>query len=141
MKLHFGHYLVIGMAIYMSYIIFLSTKMLSSSTELVAPDYYEKSMQHDLKQQKVSNYKLLTQKPQITITETEVKVQFAEKALGKMTIYRPSEKGFDKNLELVTNEQFETIIPKADFKKGYSKLKLDWSNGEKDFYTELDVVI
>jgi nitrogen fixation protein FixH len=141
MKLHFGHYLVIGMAVYMSYIIFLSTKMLSSTTELVAPDYYEKSMQHDLKQQKVSNYKLLEQKPQITITEKEVKVQFSEKALGKMTIYRPSEKGFDKNIELITNLNNEIIISKTEFRKGYSKLKLDWSNGVKEFYTELDVVI
>jgi hypothetical protein len=56
-------------------------------------------------------------------------------------LFRPSDATLDRNYEIRVDEKQEQIISTIDLAKGMYKLKVDWTNGTKDFYSEETIFI
>ena len=80
-------------------------------------------------------------------TENEAKTtspsaKKSEKATGKITLFRPSNKYMDKTYTLKLDDQYQMKIPvDKTMRSGLWRVQVDWENKGKKYYSEEDIVI
>jgi len=144
MKINWGTGIVIGMALFIAFIMFMVITMLTDEDynhDLVTEGYYEKDLKYQqeidaetkmnrfstaIKSEKTNGGWLLTFPAEIE----------AEKIEGKVFLYRPSNEQLDFSLPIVLSNS-QLLIPDERLLGGRWNITIDWSyEGENYLYKE-----
>lgn len=125
--------------------VFLS---LNNDVEMVTSNYYEKTLTYEEQITRIKNAKGLAQQPDIAFNKdkTSMILTLPESMEGKsyqgtIKFFRPSDSSMDRMLELQCDEQGKQIVPISSLNKGKWKVKLLWSDGQKEFYFEKVIIL
>ena len=139
MKINWGTGIVIAFALFMSFILYFVFEVQSNSkydNDLVVEEYYKHDSHFQEEMARIQNAHDLQQKPSIVYSEEGVKVAFpanfeSDKIKGNILLYRPSNKKFDFNTQIIlTNSAL--LIPKDKLVKGRWDVNMEWQyNGTK----------
>lgn len=101
--MNWGTKLIIGMLLFMSFIVVLGVLMIRSDSDaLVETNYYEKGLNYD------DEYAAKTQvgkdqaSPEITITAADISIIFKTSAKGKVKLTRNDSKSSDTTVKFIT---------------------------------------
>ena len=142
--MNWGTKLVLGMAIFMSFIIGMVIYMFKNHNNdaLVEEDYYEKGINYDEEYLAKSNVVNDEAAPEIKISETQLILQLKDAADYQLTLMRPSSKEKDVNSTGKTIGDGNLIIIERDrLDKGLWSLKLKWRANGKDYLFTKDITL
>lgn len=147
MKINWGTGIVVAFALFMTFILYFVIKVQSNSkydNELVVEQYYQKDAHYGEDMVKFQNSKDLSEAPSVVVLEEGIKISFPEtfaqnKILGKVSLYRPSNKklDFETPLSLSNNT---LLIPKKVLVGGRWDITLDWNYEGKPYLTKEQLV-
>jgi len=148
MKINWGTGLVIGMLLFMGFIMFLVITMTTNdeySHDLVTEEYYERDLYYQNEIDAETNYRSLGTAIVGKRTQAGWELQFpaqvdASKAKGKVILYRPSNKKLDSELPLVLDADGKMLIPDAQLVDGIWRLLISWEQDETAYLYKETIV-
>lgn len=136
--MNWGKGLVIGLGLFMSFVIFLVVMMFQAPDDSFDKDYYEKGLaydkQYNQKKQVITDHAT----PEIKLEEDSFYILFSALDSGKLNMIRPSDHLEDKEFALVNSK---TAINTKNIKKGEWKLVLEWNASGKEYLFEQNLFI
>ncbi len=148
MKFNWGTGIVIGMVVYMGFIITLSTKMIGTKVDLVDKNYYELGIEHEQHIERIKATQALSQPVDIKVNfstqqlELTFPNEFSNQEInGTIILFRPADKNKDIKQAIKLDEQLNQSISILDLSEGIWKVKLQWSSNGKAYYQEKDIVL
>jgi len=144
--MNWGKGITIGMIAFMSFIVFLVTKMIGQKVDLVQEGYYKSDLEYEKQQAKEANYLALKEKVSIAQIGNQLEIIFPSQELsrissGTVLLFRPSEKKEDKLFPLTLNSEGKQLVSTSNLSTGLWKVKLDWKEGDVPFYTEKELML
>lgn len=140
MKINWGTGLVIGMILFIGFILFFVYRMITENDlnhDLVTEGYYQKEM--ELQDDIYAQQNTAAMEKQITGLKTNMGylLQFPEgynpeKIKGKVFLYRPSNKQLDFELPLELTDP-NLLIPDKRLLDGRWNITIDWEYNKKKF--------
>lgn len=115
--------------------------------ELVEEDYYQKEIQYQTQIEKINNSLKLNAKPKIEFNQDTKLMTLRFPKIdnqilsGVLTFYRPSDASLDYNEAIKTDTSGVQHFDLSKLDKGFWKLKIDWSDNNKSFYSEEKIFI
>jgi hypothetical protein len=141
MKMNWGTKLVIGMGLFMAFIITLAVLMMrSGSDDLVDQDYYQKGIEYDKDYVRKNQMQKDQAEPEISIGDS-LRIVFKKPATGSIRFLHPSDKKNDRSVNLNSGTANEIVLPLTDISKGHWKLTLEWKSEEKEYMFEKNITI
>lgn len=114
--------------------------------DLVAPDYYARSLRQDERLQAMRNARDLG--PAFSLTQTEGRAvtvamapAHAAAAKGTITLYRASDAAADRVFELSPDADGRQHVPLDGLLAGHWIVQLDWSAAGRTYYAEQAVLV
>lgn len=147
MKINWGRGIAIFYICFMMVMIFMVVKSSQNDVQLVQENYYEKDLNYEAFRQSRANAEAMPDPIQVeySVKERHIQIRFPsnmQKSVGKIALFRPSNKFMDKNYDLKLDDQSRMIIPLApDVRKGLWYVKVDWMHQNKQFYSEQSIVL
>ena len=139
--MNWGTKLIIGMGLFMSFIITLVVLMIRSETDdLVDSDYYEKGIEYDKDYVRKNQLIEDMAEPKISITDL-LKITFKSPSKGSIRFIHPSDKTQDNTLPIDTGSDNQVQIPLNEYRKGYWKISIEWQSNEKSYLFEKNIII
>lgn len=130
----------------MGYMVYICMKQ--TDIQLVAKDYYEQEIAYQGTIDKENNYRALTKKPSLVdnIEQNKLMVDFSvlenyKGISGKIFFFRPSQSKLDFNTAVAPGADGVQWIEKDNIATGKWLVKLDWSDGDKEYFNEQTVYI
>ena len=143
MKLNWGHYIVITIALFLGLIGYMVMRSFTHNNDLVSEDYYAQEIEFQNVIDKKKNASELDQ--DITWSSKDGGIEFRypdmENIQGTILLMRPSNKIYDREEEIVVNEDGRQMINAKDLIKGKYLIKIDWRSGGVEYYTEGSVFV
>jgi hypothetical protein len=131
--MNWGKGLVIGLGLFMSFVIFLVVMMFQAPDDSYDKDYYEKGLAYDQEYKQKKQVIQDQATPQVQVKDDFVYISFKGLTKGSVEFKRPSDKGLDKTFEL---KDKQVKIPRASLTKGEWKLIMRWQNQDKSYWHE-----
>jgi hypothetical protein len=137
-----------GTAIALVYGLFALTTMsfvafaMSKPVDLVSADYYRRSLEQDARQAAVRNAQALggAVTMETTASGDAVQIQLpaahAADARGQITLYRPSNTGWDRVIPLALTHAARQDVSLTEAAAGRWMLQIEWTSGGTPFYYE-----
>ena len=148
MKFNWGTGIVVGMVLYMGFIITLSTKMIGAKVDLVDNNYYELGIEHEQHIAKVKATQALSQPIDVKVNfstqqlELTFPKEFGNQSIkGTVILFRPADKNEDVRKPLKLDSKLQQNISLSKLSDGIWKVKLQWNSAGKDYYYEKEIVI
>jgi nitrogen fixation protein FixH len=144
MKINWGTGLVIGMVLFIVFIMFMVMTMMTDERydhDLVTEEYYEKDLQYqrEIDAEKKGNTfsaPIRTERSQQGISLYFPPEIDTDKLKGKVSLYRPSNQSLDFDLPLVVSNG-SMLIPNARLLDGRWDIRVEWEyEGEEYLYKE-----
>ncbi|MFN0256437.1 FixH family protein [Pedobacter ureilyticus] len=142
--MNWGAKLVLGMAVFMSFIIGMVVYMFKnhSNDALVEEDYYEKGINYDKEYDAKSNTLNDGATPEIKQSQSQLIIQLKDAADYQLTLMRPSAKEKDvKSSGKTIGDENLIIIEAGSLDKGFWSLKLEWRSNGRDYLFTKDITI
>lgn len=128
-KPNFGHYLFFAATLFVAFIAFMVSKMLSEKVDLVDKNYYEKGLEHqktlDDKALYNRNIYKLYQRGDTLLALPDTAV--AEGLEAKIMFYRPSDSNLDFELNTTTLDNGKIALAVPMLQSGLWQLKISWA--------------
>ena len=141
--MNWGTKIVIGLALFMTFIIAMATKMFISAgdDDLVEKDYYEKGLSYDTQYdlQKVAQADSVI--PHIEADKTGLAITFTSSSSYKLLCRRASDSALDKLVKGTTGSDKLLFIPRNELISGPWKLHLEFTQGGKDYLVEREIMM
>lgn len=145
MKINWGTGLVIGMALFIGFIMFFVVQILADKEQdLVVEDYYEKAMMFQEEMDAEKNSNSLTTNIQGERTDAGWLLTFPEdidpsKITGNVFMYRPSNKALDFEIQInLINSRL--LIPDEKLIGGRWNTIVNWKYDGKDYLYKEKIV-
>lgn len=140
MKFHFGHGAVLGLILFIAYIIFLITKMMGERVDLVEKNYYEKGLEYqkviDIQEKKRQDYVLTVENQSLMGSLKEpLNVQEAQ-----VRFYRPSDSRLDTLFSLPLNENGNFSLSLPYLQSGLWRITVMYQANGQGCFQEEDIV-
>ena len=141
-----------GTGIFMFIVLFLMTMVgiivfsFNQQVNLVTPEYYPKGVKFEDQITKVKNTALLKEKANISIESGKIILKFpedfrAEKITGTAHFYYVANFEKDKKFDLIIDGDGKQEFPIEGLIPGRYILKIEWEDGKKNYYQEIDLNI
>lgn len=148
MKVNWGTGIVIGMVLFIGFIMYFVVTMLSSSDydhDLVVEDYYKAELHYQQDIDAEENALKLNEHIEIERLGTKLYVKFPEtmnlKQLdGTVSFYRPSSKKLDFSISFSGIQQQKFEVPVAQLVKGRWNIKVSWQENGKDYLFKKEIL-
>jgi hypothetical protein len=140
--MNFGKGIIIGMALFMSFILYLVFNVMSTNTDLESEDYYKREIEFGKEIQAANNANNATEKVDIKENDAFVVLQFPgnEKVDSlHVQLYRPNDQKDDKSFS--DQETNTLMIAKKELKKGTYQLNIHYSKNGKQFLQKEELFI
>ncbi|TAF66131.1 MAG: nitrogen fixation protein FixH [Cytophagales bacterium] len=118
--------------------------VMQTDIHLISKDYYKQEIEYQKQINKMKNKVALSTDFQMRIAEDTQKqliLQFPTKVVGEILFFRPSDASMDFKVALQTNSELKQIIDSKAIQSGMWRIKLSWSDGEKEFFAERSILI
>jgi hypothetical protein len=143
MKINWGTGITIAIVLFMSFILYFVIKVQINpkyDNELVVEEYYKHDAHFGEEMKRVQNAEDLAQKPIITKTSDGVTIVFpevfdAKKIKGKVSLYRPSNKKLDFEMQISLSNP-TLLIPKSKLVGGRWDINMEWQYDGKSYFTK-----
>lgn len=134
MKINWGTGIVIAFVVFIGFILFLITLMMSDTKldhELVTEEYYEKGTYYQEEIDAEKNSQLLSENIVINNTKDGLLIAFPKnleysKIEGTISFYRPSNKNLDFDLPIVLSSN-KLLIPDNSLLEGRWGIQINWN--------------
>ena len=131
--MNWGKGIIITMAAFMSFILFMVFTLMSKSTDLESEDYYKKEIEYEQEMNALKNASQLKENAKINLTEEFVVVVLPTKedvSNVQIALFRPDNKKMDKLLN--ENNSKTIMIAKNTLLKGRYNVAIKYEvNGKK----------
>jgi hypothetical protein len=140
MKITWGTKLVVFMALFMGFIIFLTVRMMKEDISLIQTDYYEKgeNYQNTIDENKgvdsLINFQLIQGSNKTALTIKNLKNNPISNA--KLQLIYLANKANDKEFDVQIIDTITTEIDLSSFDKGNWISRLNWSDKNGKHYSE-----
>ncbi|CAL66411.1 FixH family protein [Christiangramia forsetii] len=148
MKINWGTGIVIGMVLFISFIMYFVITMLSSSEfdhDLVVEDYYKAELHYQQEIDAEENALALKEHIQLERNGSELKLKFPEhmnisEIEGSVNFYRTSNKELDFSIPFKKMEELGFIVPETQLIKGRWNIKISWLQNDKEFLFKKEIL-
>ena len=139
--MNWGTKLLIGMGLFMAFIITLAVLMIKSgSDDLVDKDYYQKGIEYDKDYESKSQMQKDQAEPEISIGES-IRIIFKKPMTGTARFLHPSDHKNDRIVSLNSGITNEIVIPLTDLAAGHCKLIIELKSDAKEYLYEKSITI
>jgi hypothetical protein len=139
--MNWGTKLVIGMVLFMSFIITLAILMIrSDSDDLVDANYYEKGIEYDKDYARKDQLIQDKAEPVISVND-HLTIVFKEPASGSIRFIHPSDKTKDSILNIDSGSDKQVDLQLTNFRKGHWKILLEWKSAGKSYMYDKSIMI
>jgi hypothetical protein len=145
-KLNWGHGIVIAMALFMSFILFMVFVFPNGkqNAEMISDNYYEDEMQYQTVIDAKKSAEQLSELPAYSETQDGMKILFPSSIIPdnkevSFSLFRINDKNLDINKSLVLDTSHGFSIPKSVITAGAYILKFKWKQDKKDFQVDYDI--
>lgn len=138
--MNWGKGIIIGMATFMGFILFLVISLMQHKVDLVSEDYYQQEIDYDTHINAVNTYNQSKEKIAVKLTENELQLEFPATMQDDsihVQLKRPDNELLD--MQLGIDGMPLAAIPLEKLHKGRYDLIVTGTVGKKDFIYE-DVV-
>lgn len=138
--MNWGKGIIIGMATFMGFILFLVISLMQHKVDLVSEDYYQQEIDYDTHINAVNTYNQSKEKIAVKLTENELRLEFPATMQDDsihVQLKRPDNELLD--MQLGIDGMPLAAIPLEKLHKGRYDLIVTGTVGKKDFIYE-DVV-
>ena len=142
--MNWGNYIVVSFIAFGLFIGYMAVVSFQQNVDLVAEDYYQQEIEYQNHIDKLSNAENLAEEVKVQQSNGQLSVRFPktmQNISGKIILFRPSDSALDRNYEILLDENSAQNITTAGLAKGMYKVKVDWTNGEDEFYREETIFI
>ncbi|MEC7754896.1 FixH family protein [Roseivirga sp. UBA1976] len=146
--MNWGNRIVLAFVCFIAGIFSMAYISMNTEFSLVADNYYEQELAYEDQIVRMRNANRLEAGPEFIVDRQNLKVQlrFPEQLAkqitgGKVKFYRASNARHDKEIELKLGSENTWEVDVASFVSGAWKLQLLWTDGQKEYYQEIDFVI
>jgi YD repeat-containing protein len=114
--------------------------------ELVSPDYYAASLQHDARMAATANAHALGERLAVDVDAAGRTIAIAwpeeqrASLAGRIVLYRPSDAAADRSLRIAPGADGRQIVTLTGLAPGHWVLKLEWQAAGRSYYAERAVV-
>lgn len=138
--MNWGKKLVLGMALFMSFIIFLSTKMiLSNNDELIDKNYYEDGLNYDKEYNAHKQALKDSVIPEFDVNATGLSINFPTKVSYNISSKFLANAGKDRNYKGIADKTI--LIPSSEMDKGEWVLNLRYSATGKEYQIKKEIIM
>ncbi len=140
-KFNWGKGLIIGMGIFMIFIISLGVSIFNQKDDDYDPAYYEKGLDYDKDYAREQQVIVDGAKPVITLSQNILTAHFTGQVKGVVHLQRPSDKGMDKNLSFSSDPEGMVELPLQGIARGRWQLVFEWNNMGKRYLYQQEIFI
>jgi hypothetical protein len=141
MKLSWGGGIAIFYLAFMAIILAIVIYVAGFELNLETKDYYAEELKYQEVIDKKMNTNELEVKPKVYKKDGKLTIEFPDdiEIEGTLVMFRSSDNRLDKSFALELNDSGYQFIDIAKMRRGKWKAKLDWNDGEKEYYLEESV--
>ncbi|AVR47310.1 cytochrome C oxidase Cbb3 [Christiangramia fulva] len=141
MKINWGTGIVLGMTGFIGFIMFFVVQMLGSKDfdhDLVTEDYYGAELHYQQDINAEENAFGLSEKVKVERSDNGWLITFpkevkAEDIVGKVTLYRPSDKKLDFTVSLTKMQANQVLVQADKLLAGRWNMNIAWTSNNKDY--------
>ncbi len=146
MKMNWGSWIVVCFVLFAIGTLTLVYISISTSVDLVTDDYYEKELRYQDHIELVKSTNALEQTIELDYTTTSLVFKYpvigsSDNYSGSVHFFRPSDKRGDFIREIKIDSAYSQEFPNAIFAKGFWRAKISWNAGDRQYYSELPIII
>ncbi|PQA60844.1 FixH family protein [Siphonobacter curvatus] len=141
--MNWGKSIILAFILFGSFIGFLVYRMMRTQVDLVRPDYYQTEMAYQQQIDRVAHTKTAKELVTMQYRPQKQQVQFSVPNTvqeGKIQFFRPSDAKLDFTVAVRPGAAAQTISTET-LKTGYWRVKVTWSDGNQEYYTEEEIII
>lgn len=139
-KISWGTGIVIAIIVFVVFTLATTIYLMNQKVDLVTEDYYKKGLEY---QNQIDTEKRTNQYFDQILIKFDgqfVSIDFPEslqsnQITGEILFYRPSDSELDIKIPISLINQ-KQVIPVSSLKKGFWRIKLNWSYKDKNYYKE-----
>ncbi len=136
--MNWGKGLVVGLALFMSFITILVVMMFRSAEDSFDKNYYEKGLAYDVDYQKKQQVIKDQATPVISYNDQLITIKFVAADTGQVYFKKPSNKAEDK---LINFTGKEVNISRREILNGEWKIVLTWTADQKSYLFEKSIYL
>lgn len=140
--MNWGTKLIIAMGLFITFIITLSVKMITSNDDaLIENNYYEKGLKYD--ETYKARHDAITDSvvPLIDVNDFGLNISFTGPAKCILEFKRLSDAKMDTTLERLTDEDFSIQVYEDDLESGAWRLSLKYIIDNKTYLLEREIIM
>lgn len=138
--MNWGYRIVFSFIIFIGIIVTMVVISMNQDVNLVADDYYKQEIAYQNQIERMRRTSELDQKPEVlydrqsgTVT---IDVYSSTVETGNVHFFRPSDSQMDRTLAFPKTGEGRIVVPVKGWQTGLWKVKLNWTVGGEDYYTE-----
>lgn len=142
--MNWGHKLTIVITVFVSFMAYMLYKCITTDFQLVEKEYYKSELKYQQVIDGSANAVALSRDVQVFKQNNEVVIQLPDEMKkqtisGNLWFYCAYDASMDKKMAFTPNENGIQAFQLSDFKKGAYTLKIEWNNGNEQYYSEQQV--
>lgn len=134
--MNWGKGIIMGMALFMLFIILMCVKMFSIPADEYDHHYYEKGLNFDKDYAKERQVSIDNAQPLIEITGNDIHLTFKGEAEGTAKLVRPSSVLMDRSFAIKTDANDVATLPLTHVATGRWHIVLEWVSNHKNYLYE-----
>jgi hypothetical protein len=137
--MNFGKWIVVAFILFAVFIGTLVTVCVKQDVNLVSKDYYKEELGYQDQIDRISNTKLLANKPRISKVDGKLEVAFSQEVTvekGELKLFCPSNPKMDQDFQISATDGNTQTFKIATLQPGMYKAKLLWTMGGKEYFLE-----
>ncbi|HVW94527.1 MAG TPA: FixH family protein [Mucilaginibacter sp.] len=139
--MNWGKGIILGMSLFMLFIMGMCVKMFSVHPDEYDHQYYEKGLHFDQDFNKEKQVVTDNARPVISIENGKVSIAFVQPAAGVIKFVRPANAMLDKKFALDTHNGKIAQVPTKTMADGRWRIVLDWTSDKKAYLYQQEVYI
>lgn len=139
MKWNWGTKIALVFIAFCGFMIFLVVKTFQQDIALVSDDYYLEEIKYQDRIDEINGAASLDYQVEVLQSSEYVEANFpaGSSIAGQIHFYRPDNERFDRKFEFEGNAK----VKKSELVAGRYKMKIHWTDSEKDYYAEKVILI
>jgi hypothetical protein len=141
--MNWGKSIVLVFIVFAGFIGTLVYKMTRQHVDLVRDDYYQTEMTYQQQIDRVTNasrqspvaMKYVASQHKLTIALPKML------RTGDVRFYRPSDRKLDFTVPIAAQHTDQQQLSTAELARGFWRVQLTWTDGQRDYYTEQDLFL
>ncbi|HMT29420.1 MAG TPA: FixH family protein [Bacteroidia bacterium] len=146
MKISWGYRVTILYLGFVGLIAYFVTRSMNEKIDLVSTDYYAQELKYQDKIESIERNNALNQPTLINYGPDGIEVIFPQELKntslkGTIHLFRPSDDTKDLAIEIKPDNNLVQRISAVDLVKGMYRVKVEYTSGEQNYFTEKQIVV